>query len=139
TRDNAVYAVEGETAFAGKRNGVARGETEGAGRRAPRGAADAEKRGVPERQRDDGGREVLFVAVLVQAHARAGVVEIDEAGLRRGRARGDRRKGCEQPRRHRRPGAPGFGVRRLIAIASLLRDPAERAAIAHHDRERLAR
>ena len=72
-----------------KRHRVAGGEAEGAGRRVALKPADAEQRRVAERQRDDGGGELLLVAVLVQAHPRARVVEVDEAGLGRRRARGD--------------------------------------------------
>ena len=132
--DDAVDAVEGETALALKRHGVARGEAEGAGRRVALKPADAEQRRVAERQRDDRrGEAPPRRGPGAGPSARARVVEVDEAGLGRRRAGRDRREGGEKPRRHRRPRAAGLRMRRLVAIAALVRDPAERAAIAHHE------
>ena len=74
--DDAVDAVKGEAARARKRHRVARGQAEGAGRRVALKPADAEQRRVAKRQRHDGGGKLLFVAVLVQAHPRGGVVEL---------------------------------------------------------------
>ena len=51
----------------------------------PAGAANAEDGRVADRQRDDGRREIRFVLVLVQAHAGAWRVIVDEAGLWRKR------------------------------------------------------
>ena len=137
--DNAVDAVERETALARKRHRVARGEAEGAGRRVALKAADPEQRRIAKGQRHDRGGQFLFVPVLVQAHPRGRIVEVDQAGLGRGRVRGNRREGGEELRRHRRPRTPGLRVRRLVTISALVRDPAERAAIAHAYRKRLAR
>ena len=96
--------MEGETALASKRHGVAGGEAERSGRRVALKAADAKHRRIPERQRDDGGGQLLLVAVLVQAHPRGRVIEIDEAGLRRRRAGRDGREGGEK-----RSGIAGHG------------------------------
>src|SRR5260370_5474905 len=130
--------MKGEPRRTAERHGVARLEAEGARRRSSRQTADPEEGVVAERQRDDRSGKLLLVAVLMQPHSRRLVVEIDETRLRRRRPRSDDRPGFDQRRRHRRPAASGFRMRRLIAVAAFVGDPAERPAVAHHDRERLA-
>jgi type I pantothenate kinase len=66
-------------------------------------------------------------------------IEIDEAGLRRLWITGDLVPDIQQFLRHIRPGPARRRVDRLVAIAALLvRDPAERSAIGHAHRHRLA-
>ncbi len=50
-------------------------------------SADAEQGRIAQRQRHDRRGKLLLVAVLMQAHARVRVVEVDEAGLGRRRVR----------------------------------------------------
>src|SRR5665213_951124 len=58
-------------------------EPEAAGLVAALGAAEQEDRGQPQRNRDDGCREILLVLVLMQRHFRARLVTIDQARIRR--------------------------------------------------------
>ena len=74
SRDDAVDAVERETALARKRHRVARSEAEGAGWSVALKAANAKERGVPQRNRNHRRGKLFLVAILVQAHPRGRVV-----------------------------------------------------------------
>jgi hypothetical protein len=104
---------------------------------APR-STDAKQAGVAERQGDHGRVEILFVTILMQAHARVRGVEIDQTGLRRMPVTRERRPQGEQNVRDGRPRQAGRGMRRLITVARFIRHPAERAAIGHAHGQRLA-
>jgi hypothetical protein len=132
--------VEGEPALAAEHDDIARGEFQRAGGIAAARAPDAEQARVAQRDRDDRGSEFLLVTVLVQAHAGAGRVAVDEAGFRIMRIARHLPPQVEHHRRYRRPRLAGVGMGRLVAVAALaVRYPAERPEIGHADRQRLAR
>ena len=86
-----------------------------------------------------GAAKSCFVLVLVQAHARVRRVVVDQAGLGRMRIAAELAPRSQDDVRNRRPRLAGFRMRRLIAIAArLVGHPAERAAIRHAHRHRLA-
>ena len=65
------------------------------------------------------------VAVLVQAHARADTVQIDQAGVRIGRVGGESSPDSQQTLRHRRPGPARQGMTLGIAIAARVASPGQ--------------
>src|SRR5579871_3211158 len=104
---DAIDAVKGEAGGAAEDDHVARGQLERARRDAPLAAADPEQAAVAQRDRHDGGREVSFVGVLVEAEARRRRVVVDEAGFRRARILRNLLPEIEDGRRHRRPRPAG--------------------------------
>ena len=101
-------------------------------------AAIAEERRVAEGERNDGGRELLLVLVLVQPHAGRGLVEIDQAGIGRMRIAAQVLPGAQHLAWHGGPGLAGLGMRRLVAITLHVRHPAEPPAIGHAHGERFS-
>jgi hypothetical protein len=104
--------------------------------------AEHEDRRQAQRHRDDRRTEIVLVPVLMQGHPRAGLVAIDQAGVRRkaieaALARRPQRQLAKR-RRHRRPGFPGIGVDAIVAIAAAIGDPAGVAAIGHRHRHLMA-
>jgi hypothetical protein len=87
------------------------------------------------RYRDDRCGQIKLVLVLMQGHAGAGLVAVDQARIGResseagmqGRLPGQ----IEERRRHRRPRLSSFGIVGVIAIAGAIGDPADLAAICH--------
>ena len=93
--------------------------------------------------RDHRCREVALVPVLMQREPRARLVAVDEARIGReigepGLVGGGH---CDAPerRRHGRPGPSAQRIKRIVAVAAAIRDPAARAAIRHRDRCHLPR
>ena len=86
-------------------------------------------------------RQVEFVAVLVQRHAGAGLVAVDQAGV--GHKAG--KPGCgggivrqaQELDGQRRPGRAVVGVERCVAVAAPVAHPAERAAVGQRHRHAL--
>ena len=134
-----VDAMEGKPRAATKDQHVAGIEAKRTGRIAALEPADAEQAGIAERNRDHGSGENGLIAVLVQAHFRCRPVKVDQAGLRRMRIVGNAVPQSQQGFRQRRPWSAGLRMRRRVAIAILVRHPAERAAVRHADGERPAR
>src|SRR4029077_18962195 len=126
-----IDAVECKPRAAAENDDVAGIEPEGAGRVAALSSADAEQARIAKRDRDDGSMEFLLIAILVQAHFRGRRVEVDETALRRVRVSRNRIPYGGDRCRYRRPGPAGLRMHRLIAVAALVRGPAERPAIRH--------
>src|SRR5579863_1133811 len=131
--------MEREPRLAAKNDGVARTQTESLRGRGAVVAADAKQAGVAERNRDHRRVEIDLVAILMQAHFGARDVEIGEAGFRWIGIAGEFTPYVEQHWRHRRPWPGRFGMERLIPIAFLVRNPAERSTIRHPNCKRPAR
>ena len=78
----------------------------------------------------------------MQRHARARLIAIDQAGVRRKTAKAAlfRRPPRQFAKavRHRRPGFAGLGIDAVIAIAAAVGDPAGIAAIGHRHRHLMA-
>ena len=105
-------------------------------------AAEQEDRRQAQRDRDDRRAEIVLVLVLMQRHAGAGLVAVDQARIRRKAVKprlgrrlcGQRAKRC----RHGRPRCAGFRIDAVVAIAAAVGDPAGAAAIGHRHRHRMA-
>jgi hypothetical protein len=74
--------MEDQAGRAAEHEGVAGGEPDRARAVAPPQAADAEHRLVAKRQRHHGSVQLSLVAILVQAHAGVGLIEVHQAGFR---------------------------------------------------------
>jgi len=108
---------------------------------APGRAAEQEEGGQAQGDRYDGLAQVGLVPVLVQAHAAAGQVAVDQAGIG-GEVRKARLGGCVAGQvgkkgGHGRPGLARLRVDRAVAIAAPITDPAPLAAAAHGHRHGL--
>ena len=99
----------------------------GAGRAAPRRAADAKTAVVAERQRHHRRVEILLVGILVKAELCPRRIVVDEAGLGRMRVARHRLPHRQDHVGDRRPWPAGHGMGRLVAVAAVaVGDPAER-------------
>src|SRR5262245_23022038 len=100
--------------------------------------AELEGRGQAERHRHHGVAVILLVLVLVQGEPRAGLVLIDQAGVRdeAGKARIPRRatRQFDEHLRHGRPPLAALGIALVVAIAAAVGHPAGAAAAGHGDR-----
>src|SRR5215208_970101 len=100
------------------------------------GAANPKQAGVAERQRDHRRREILLVAILMQAHLGRQTVLIDEAAFERMWIAAKLLPSLTQGIRNRGPSLPGLRMGGLIAVAEFVGDPAKRPAVGHANRHR---
>lgn len=105
-------------------------------------ATEEEGRAQPEGDRDDGGREVALIAILVQGHARARKVSIDETDIGskgpKTRGRGGARGDLGHASRQRRPGPQRLWIAPIVPIALPIAHPTDLAAVGHRDRHALS-
>src|SRR5258705_13808551 len=89
-------------------------------------STEQEGRGQAQRDRDDRRGKILLVLVLMQGHARAGLIAVDQAGIRSepAKARMTSRQLGELAKRsrHRRPWLSRFGIVGVITIAAAIGD-----------------
>jgi hypothetical protein len=95
---------------------------------------------ITQRDRHHRRCAILLVLVAVRPHLRAPLVKVDEASFGRCGVGGDGIPDLEKHLRHGGPGAAGEGMGGLITVAAeLVGHPAQRAAVGHPHRKRLAR
>ena len=98
--------------------------------------------GSPSDTETIGAAKSLLVPVLMQRHARARLIAVDQAGIRREAGKARLRRRLLRQARETTPASPAtacrYGIVGVVAIAAAVGDPAASAAIGHRHRHLMA-